>query len=329
MKNIKVVVTSLLLGNEIENIKTMYNVVQYSGKKTMSREEILKEVETADALLCVGDKIDKEVIDRGKKLKVISQVAVGVDNIDVDYCTKKGIIVGNTPDVLVSATANIGILHILNGLRGFVKGGNDIRKGKWANGDATFTLGREVEGKNLVIVGFGKIGRNVAKKALAFNLNVFACGPHFKESIFIDGKEIKPVTFEEGIKIADVLSLHLPLTEHTLGLINKDVLKRMKNDSILVNMSRGPIVNTEDLYEALISNEIGYASLDVLDPEPVPKDHPLLALENVFITPHMGSCTVETRSKMANLAVRNIICALQGEKLEASVNQHLLGGVVK
>jgi glyoxylate reductase len=324
MEKGKVLVTVPLLGKEIENLKTMYEIVQCKGKKSMSREEILKEIETVDALLCVGNKIDKEVIDKGKNLKVISQAAVGIDNIDVKYCTKKGIPVGNTPDVLVSATANIGMLHILNGLRGFVKGGNDIKKGKWISDDPSFTLGRELEGKTLVIVGFGKIGRNIAKKALAFDFNVFACSPHFKESIIINGKEVKPVTFEQGIKIADVLSLNLPLTESTVGLINKDVLKQMKNDSILVNMARGPIVNTSDLYEALLNNEIGYASLDVLDPEPIPKDHPLLDLENVFITPHMGSSTVETRTKMADLAVRNIIRGLKGQKLEASVNQHLI-----
>lgn len=324
MKKYKILVTAPLLGNEIKNIKTIFNVVHHTGKEPMSKAEILKEIDDADALLCVGNQIDKEIIDRGKNLKVISQAAVGVDNIDVKYCTQKGIPVGNTPDVLVSATANIGILHILNGLRGFVKGGNDIKKGKWANEDPSFTLGREAEDKNLVIVGFGKIGRNLAKKALAFDLNVFACDPFYKESIVIDSKEIKPITFEEGIKIADVVSLHLPLTEDTRGLFNKDVFEKMKKDAVLVNLARGPIVNTKDLYEALIEHEIGYASLDVLDPEPVPQDHPLLGLENVFITPHMGSSTIETRTKMADLAVRNLTCGLQGTELETSVNQHLL-----
>lgn len=324
MTKSKVLVTAPLLGKEIDNLKKMYEVIHHMGDEPISREVLLNEIETAEALLCIGNKIDQEVIDRAKNLKVISQAAVGVDNIDVGYCTKKGILVGNTPDVLISATANIGILHILNGLRGFTKGASDIKKGVWANQNPSVTLGRDVAGKNLVIIGFGKIGRNLAKKAMAFGLKVYAYDPLFTRSIRLDGKKVKPITFEQGVKIADVLSLHLPLTKGTKGMINKEVFKQMKNEAVLVNLSRGAIVDTDDLQEALINHEIGFAALDVIDPEPITRNHPLLNMENVFITPHMGSSTFETRSRMADLSVRNIFCGLQGKKLEASVNQHLL-----
>lgn len=228
---------------------------------------------------------------------------------------------GNTPGVLVSATANIGILHILNGLRGFTKGNQEIQKGNRKISTPDFTLGRELEGKNLVIIGFGKIGRNLAAKAGVFGFNIYGCSPSFTEDSTIDGTPVKSVSFDDGVKIADVLILLLPLTEKSRNMIDKKVFSMMKNDAVLVNMARGPIVNTKDLYSALTSGEIGFASLDVLDPEPIPSNHPLLKLENAFLTPHMGSSTEETRTKMADLAVRNLINGLEGIPLEASVNQ--------
>lgn len=319
----KVLITRHLLGEGMKILKQKYDIVNNPESFPFSRGVLLKEINNCHGLLCVGDKIDKEIIDNGKALQVISQAAVGVDNIDIDYCTTKRIPVGNTPGVLVTATANIGILHILNGMRGFTKGNFDIRKGQANSSDPCYTLGRDLEGKNLVIIGFGNIGKEVAIRATVFGFNLFACSPDFTEDIRINDTVVKAISFDEGIKIADVLSLHLPLTKSSRNLINKDIFRRMKKNAVLVNLARGAIVNTEDLYSALVNHEIGFASLDVLDPEPIPVDHPLLSLDNVFLTPHMGSSTVETRIKMADLAVRNLMNGLEGIPLETSVNQNL------
>jgi glyoxylate reductase len=320
----KILITTPLLGEGVKQLKEKFEVIQCGGFKPLSKSALINHIKDCHGLLCVGNPVDKEVLDNAPLLEVVSQAAVGIDNIDIAYCTEKKIPVGNTPGVLVSATANLGILHILNGLRGFSKGNQEIKNSNEKLIETDYTLGRELEGKNLVIIGFGQIGRNLALKAAVFGFNIYACSPHFTEDTEINGTTVKAVSFEEGIKIADVLTLCLPLIDASRNLVDKHVFTKMKNDAVLVNIARGPIVNTEDLYNALKNGEIGFASLDVLDPEPIRADHKLFDLENVFLTPHMGSSTIETRTKMADLAVRNLINGLEGIPLETSVNQGMI-----
>jgi glyoxylate reductase len=263
--------------------------------------------------------VNAALLERAPNLRVVSNMAVGVDNIDLGACTRRGIPVGNTPGVLTEATADLSMALILSAARRLPEAAADAKAGHWTTWDPTGWLGADLDGAVLGIAGMGKIGRAVAKRAHAFGVrlvyNDTAPVPEIEEQL---GAEF--VSFDELLSQSDILSLHVPLSNETYGLVGEDALRRMKPAAILVNAARGPIVDTLALQQALEQGWIRGAALDVTDPEPLPPDHPLYSLPNCLVIPHIGSATHNTRRRMAELACQNLLAGLEGRRLPNCAN---------
>ena len=269
-----------------------------------------------DALLChPWVPVDASVIEAGReRLRVVSTYAVGYDNIDVAACRQHGIAVGHTPGVVVEATADITYALILAVMRGIISGDRFVRDGKWMAGLAP--LGHDLRGKTLGIVGMGAIGTAVARRAIASGMRIAYTNRRGAPSTSIDAEFL---AFDELLKRSDCIVVLAPLSVQTRGIINRAAFAKMKPGAFLVNAARGPLVDTDGLYEALASGHLAGAAVDVVDPEPLPADHPLLTLPNFFVTPHIGTATFETRHAMATLMVANAVAGLRGEPLPAPV----------
>jgi glyoxylate reductase len=254
-------------------------------------------------------------LENATKLRVISNMAVGVDNIDVAACTRRGIPVGNTPGVLTEGTADLTMTLLLAAARGLQQASQDARQGKWKTWSPTGWLGKDLNGATLGIIGLGKIGRAVARRASGFGMHLIYTDPQEYTEL-----EATRMTLERLLRQSDFISLHVPLLPQTHHLINADTLSLAKSSAILINAARGPIVETMALYNALKENRIAGAALDVTDPEPLPPDHPLFTLPNCLIVPHIGSATWNTRRRMAELACENLIAGLEGRRLTHCVN---------
>jgi glyoxylate reductase len=274
----------------------------------LPHEELVERVPGKRALLSVvTDTLDRAVFEAGRDLKVVSTIAVGYNNIDVPAAREHGIIVTNTPDVLTEAAADLTWALILGMTRRIVEGDRLTRRGAWKGFALDFMLGNDLRGKQLGIVGFGRIGRAVAARGQAFGMRVAFSSRSAQAS---DLGESMPL--DRLLSTSDVVSLHCPLTEETKHLINQATLARMKRSAYLVNASRGPVVDEAALVWALENHLIAGAALDVYEREPA--IHPgLLALENVILSPHLGSSTIETRTTMIQLAVQNIVAVLSGQ----------------
>ena len=275
----------------------------------MPPDEMRARVAGAAALVSmVTDAIDRSVIDAGAQLKIIANVAMGYNNIDVAHARSRGILVTNTPDVLTDATADLTWALILAVTRRVSEGERLVRRGEWKGWALDFMLGPELRGKQLGIVGFGRIGRAVASRAAAFGMRVVYAGRRQAQGAAPGDVS---VSLDELLTTSDIVSLHVPLTEETRHLIDGRALARMKRSAYLVNTARGPVVDDAALAWALGQHLIAGAALDVYEHEPV--IHPdLLTLENVLLAPHLGSGTTETRTAMANLAVDNVLAVLAG-----------------
>ena len=258
--------------------------------------------------------VDGAMMGRLPGLKVISNYGVGVDHISLTDAEARGVAVGNTPGVLESTTADIGFGLLLAAARCIVEGDRYARSPEFVRYDPGYILGHEVHGTTLGIVGFGQIGSRVARCALGFEMTVIYHSRRRRPELERE-LGVRYATFEELLTTADFVMLTVPLTDATRGLIGASSLALMKPTSTLVNLARGPVVDTEALLQALKKGVIASAALDVTEPEPLPRDHELLKLPNVVITPHLGSATVETRRKMAELSVANLLAGLRGEPL--------------
>ncbi|MGH9766119.1 MAG: 2-hydroxyacid dehydrogenase [Blastocatellia bacterium] len=301
----------------------------------LDRDSLLAGVSDANGLVCLlTDTIDREVINAGTRLRVIANVAVGYNNIDVMAARERGIYVTNTPDVLTEATANLTWALILAVTRRIVEADAFTRAGKFTGWDFDLLLGSGITGKTLGVVGYGRIGRAVARRATGFGLQVVYCGrddiafrddPHhnsimlarqgatspLSQSARLDGLAARRVPFNQLLEMADIITLHIPLAAATRHLINAPAFARMKPAAYLINTARGPVVDEAALVEALQQRRIAGAGLDVYEHEPE-ISAPLLAMNNVVLLPHIGSATLETRTAMALLAVENAIDALSG-----------------
>jgi glyoxylate reductase len=262
--------------------------------------------------------VDGPMMDRLTGLKVISNYGVGVDHIDVRAAAQRGIPVGNTPGVLDGATADMGFALLLASARLIVTGDRYARGPDFLEYDPGYMLGREVHGMTLGIVGMGRIGRQVARRARGFDMNVLYHNRRPRPDIEQE-LGVRYAAFDDLLAQSDYVMLTVPLTKDTRGLIGARELARMKPTATLVNIARGGVVDTSALTEALQSGRIAAAALDVTDPEPLPRDHPLLRLDNVVIVPHLGSATHETRTSMAELSVNNLLAGLRGERLLVEV----------
>ncbi len=278
----------------------------YEGREAIPRSELLARVAGKHALICLlTDRVDAEVLDAAKDLRVVANIAVGYNNIDVDVCRARGLIVTNTPDVLTNACADFTWSLILGITRRLGEAERQLRRGEWKGWALDHMLGMELRGKRLGLVGVGRIGRAVAERAPAFGMNVVY---HARRSVDM-AAEYLPL--DRLLATADVVSLHCPLTPETHHLIDQKALTRMKRTAYLINTARGPVVDEAALAWGLQQRLIAGAAIDVYEKEP--EVYPdLLGLENVMLIPHIASATTETRTAMADLAVSNVLAVLNG-----------------
>jgi glyoxylate reductase len=279
----------------------------YAGRSAIPRDELLERVAGKDALICLlTDKIDAAVLDAGTSLRVVANIAVGYNNIDVEACRARGIVVTNTPDVLTNACADFTWALILAVTRRLGEAERQLRRGDWKGWALDHMLGSELRGKRLGLVGVGRIGRAVAEKAAAFGMSVA-----YTSRRPVDLGDAEHLSLDHLLATSDVVSLHCPLTPETHHLVDQKALTKMKRTAYLINTSRGPVVDEAALAWALEHRLIAAAALDVYEHEP--QVHPgLLALENVMLIPHIASATTETRTAMADLAVANVSAVLDG-----------------
>jgi glyoxylate reductase len=337
----KTLVTRKLPSSVLAKLRSVGSVDLYEGDDAIAADELRARLSDKDALVCLlTDKIDRAMIDAAPDLKIIANVAVGYDNIDVAYARSRGIVVTNTPDVLTESVADFTWALILAITRRLSEGERVVRRGEWKGWGLGFMLGAELRGKQLGLIGLGRIGRAVAERAAAFGMRVVytrrspqspvtsrqseSLAPRLRSpeepASFGEARQSaegataaspQPLSLDQLLNTSDIVSLHVPLSPETRHLIDKKALTRMKRSAYLINTARGPIVDEEALAWALREHLLAGAALDVYEHEPA--IHPdLLALENVLLVPHLGSATTETRTAMADLAVENVIAVLGG-----------------
>jgi len=297
---------------------------QWTEKRELTQDELIAFCKNYDAVISVGqDKIDKKFLNECSHLKVVAQMAVGFDNIDIAEATKLKIPVGNTPGVLSAATADIAFLLMLAVARKAFFQYKSISKGTWGYYEPTANLGIELHGKTLGVFGLGKIGFEMAARCYhAYNMKIIYCNRN--SNAFAEEKlDAKKVSFEELLAQSDVLSVHTALTPETKGSFDLNVFRQMKKTSIFINTARGGIHNETDLITALNDGLIWGAGLDVTNPEPMHPESPLLNMPNVAVLPHIGSATEETRNAMSRLAAENVIAVYRNEKLPNMVNPEI------
>ncbi len=316
----RVFVTRELPGDPTPRLREVADVEVWPHEEPPSHEELIQRVADVDALLTMlTDPIDAAVLNAGRRLRIVAQMAVGYDNIDVAAATERGILVTNTPGVLTEATADLTFALLLAAARRVVEGDRLTRTGGWKSWHPSFLLGQEVHGATLGIVGFGQIGQAVARRARGFEMRILYHSrtrrPEVEAELGAEYAELARLLRE-----SDFVSLHVPLTPETRRMIGERELALMKPTAVLVNAARGAVVDQRALYVALKERRIAAAGLDVAETEPIPPDEPLLALDNVVITPHVGSAGVATRRKMAEMAVESVLQALRGELPQHCVN---------
>jgi lactate dehydrogenase-like 2-hydroxyacid dehydrogenase len=285
------------------------------------RDELLRRVAGVDGVLTLlTDKVDDEFLDAaGPQLKVVSNYAVGFDNIDVAACARRGIPVGNTPGVLTETTADLAFALLMAAARRVPEGDRYVRAGSWKTWGPMLLLGPDVHGATIGIVGFGRIGQAVARRAQGFGMQILYHDLEPLPPAVTDPLGATYLRLEELLPRSDVVSLHVNLSPVTRHLINAETLAMMKRTAVLVNTSRGPVVDQVALAAALRDGTIWAAALDVTDPEPIPMDDPLVGLDNCLIVPHIASASRTTRGKMAAMAAANLVAGVRGERLPTEV----------
>ncbi|HNB52849.1 MAG TPA: D-glycerate dehydrogenase [Anaerolineales bacterium] len=320
MSKPKVFVTRRIPDKGLELVKAFCEADIWPEEMPPSRADLLARVRGVDGILSLlTDRVDGELLDAaGPQLKVVSNQAVGYDNIVVPDATARKIPVGNTPGILTDATADFAFALMLAAGRRIVEGEKYVRSGQWKTWSPSLLLGSDFVGATLGLVGFGRIGQAVAKRASGFDMRIIFYDPGQPP---VNGLNARPVdSLGVLLRQSDFVSLHVPLNAQTRHLMNADTLALLKPSAVLINTSRGPVVDPDALYTALKTHQLFAAALDVTDPEPLPADHPLLELENCLIVPHIASASKITRDKMALMAAENLIAGLKGERLPHCVN---------
>ena len=323
----KVYVTRQLFPEAIEILESVADVEVFEGvDDAIPRGLLLEKVEDVDGLLpLLTERIDGEVMDRGENLRVISNYAVGYNNIDVEAATERGIYVTNTPGILTDTTADAAFALLMAIARRVPEADRHVRAKKWIHawGPRMF-IGSDIHGKTLGVLGMGRIGFAIAKRARGFDMNVVYNDIYRREDLEKE-MELAFKSREEVIRTADFLSLHVPLTSETHHLMGEEELAMMKDTAYLINTSRGPVIDEKALYHALKDGVIAGAGLDVFENEPLEHESPLMELDNVVLTPHLASGSVETRTKMATTAATNLISVLQNVEPPNLVNPEVRG----
>ncbi len=316
----RVFVSRALPGDSVDRLRESLDVEVWALADPPAPEDLRKAASESDGLLTMlPDRVDAALFDAAPRLKIVSNLAVGYDNVDIPAANQHGVLVTNTPGVLTEAVADLTFALILTFARRMVEGDRIVRAGAWKAWNPTFLLGCEMNGTTLGIVGLGSIGLAVARRARGFGTRVL----HASQSPKTEAETELAVARRELpdlISESDFVSLHVPLLPETRGLIGSRELGLMKPDAVLVNTARGPIVDQAALIEALRGERIGGAALDVFESEPLSKDNPLLSFDNVLVAPHLGSGTLETRSRMADLCAENLIEFFAGRNPPSPVN---------
>jgi glyoxylate reductase len=320
----KVFITRPLPAAALEMIQPVCDAEIWPDELPPPREVLLAKAAGVDGLLTMlTDRIDAALLDRAPRLKVISNCAVGVDNIDIPAATRRGIVIGHTPEVLTETTADFAFGLLMAAARQIVAGDRYTRAGHWRTWGLLTLLGQDVHGATLGLVGLGRIGAAVARRAAGFHMRILYSSrtrrPDLEQQLGVGWADLDSL-----LRQADFVSLHTPLTPETRHLINARTLGLMKTTAILINTARGPVVDQAALYEALQQGRLAGAALDVTDPEPLPLTDPLLTLPNCLITPHIASASIATRTQMAMMAAANLLAGLRGEMPPHPVNPEAL-----
>jgi glyoxylate reductase len=313
----RVFVTRRLPGDAVERLGREVEVDLWPGDVPPGNLTLRERAHTSDGIVCLlTDRIDKQLVDGAPRLRAISNVAVGYDNIDIAAATKRGIPVGHTPNVLTETTADLAFALMLAVARRIVEAERFVRDARWRTWDPNLLLGYDVHGATLGIVGMGKIGRAVARRAQGFGMRVLYASRSHPE----DGAGAKRVELDELLRESDFVSLHVPLTDDTRHMIGEEQLRAMKPTAIIINTARGAVIDQEALVRALEEGGIGGAGLDVAEVEPIPPGDALMRARNTVLLPHIGSASHATRARMADMAIDNVLAGLRGERMPHCVN---------
>ena len=324
MSKAKVFATRKLPAAAMEHLAEQCQLEVWQDFLPPDYETLRRKTSELDGLLCLlTDRIDAALIDASPQLKVISNMAVGYDNIDVPAASERGIPVGNTPGVLTETTADFAFALLMAVARRIPEAQAYIKAGHWKTWHPTVLAGQDIFGATLGIIGFGRIGQAVARRAQGFGMRILVHNDIPEAAISEMGAE--QVSLDELLANSDYVSLHVPLTAKTHHMIGAAELGMMKPTAVLVNTARGTVVDSKALYDALRSGDILAAGLDVTEPEPIPLDDPLLTLDNCVVMPHIASASVATRRKMAEMAVDNLIAGITGQPLPTCVNPQVYG----
>jgi len=321
----KVYITRDLPERGLKKIKEHFDAEVWPEYAPPPKKVIIDKVATVDALVSLlSDKIDPEVFNAAPKLKIVSQLAVGFDNIDIAEATRRGIYVTNTPEVLTDTTADFAWALLMTIARRVVEADKYVRTGKWkVSWHPAMLSGRDIYGATIGIIGAGRIGYAVAKRAKGFDMRVLFYDVIPRPEMEKDFRA-KKVDLDTLLKESDFVSVHVPLMKETHHLVNAQKLSLMKKTAYLINNSRGPVVDEKALYEALREGQIAGAGLDVFEQEPTPVDNPLLKLDNVVVAPHISSASLETRAKMSEMVAENLVAFFEGKRPPNLVNSDVI-----
>ncbi len=316
----KVFVTRLIPEEGLAMLSDVVEMKVWEDELPPPHDVLQKEVREIDGLVSLlTDKIDAELMDLNPRLKVVSNYAVGYDNIDIPAATARGIPVGNTPGVLTDTTADLAFTLLMASARRIQESIDYVRAGKWKTWGPMLLTGLDIHGATLGVVGFGRIGQGMAKRASGFGMRVLYYDVHRREDL----EKSMGVTYADMdtlLRESDFITLHTDLNESTRHMLNAAAFAKMKRTAYVINTARGPIIDPQALYDALQAGKIAGAALDVTEPEPLPMDSPLLKLPNCLIVPHIASASVATRAKMAQMAAANLVAGIRGDKLPTCVN---------
>jgi lactate dehydrogenase-like 2-hydroxyacid dehydrogenase len=311
---VQVYVTRTIPDEYIERVREIAEVDVWQGDSPVPRAVLLEKVAGIDGLFSMlTDRIDADLLDAAPRLEVVSQMSVGVDNIDVEACRARGVRIGHTPDVLTGTVADHAFALLLAVARRLPEGSDEVRSGRWGTWDPWHLLGVDVHETTLGIVGMGRVGRAVADRAIGFGMDIVYASPR------ASGHVGRHVDFDELLGSSDHVVITVPLNGETRGMFDARAFGLMKATATLINVARGPIVDSTALVSALEAGEIFGAGLDVTDPEPIPADHSLVMMPNCLVVPHIASASTRTRHRMAERAVDNLIAALTGAEIPSEL----------
>jgi glyoxylate reductase len=321
----KIYITRRIPESGIKLLQESCDVEIWDSDDVVPRDVFLKAISDKDAVLCLlTDKVDAETMDVAKSVKIFANMAVGFDNIDVEECTKRGVMASNTPGVLTGTTADFAFTLLMSAARRIREGHEFVQAGKWETWGPLLLMGQDIHHATLGLIGLGRIGTEMARRGQGFSMRVLYNDVVRREDLEQE-LGLEYADFDTVLQESDFVSMHVPYMPATHHLISTEQLAMMKQTAVLINTARGPIVDPQALYTALKSGEIWAAGLDVTDPEPIPMDDPLLTLDNCLIAPHIASASFNTRSDMSELAANNILAALSGERPPTILNPDVLG----